>query len=445
MTMKHPLLESVADRPLLIAEGSASLFQASIQYVVSHERAEEMLSSPRMSDMADDDFWGDGTDEWMNFIRPYVVVNGVLQIPISGVLLNRFPYQLGRWATGYDYIERAMQRGMEDLNVKGIALVIDSPGGEVAGCFELVDKIYEMRGDKEIRAFSADHAYSAAYALASVADSIAVTRSGGTGSVGVVTAHVDFSENLKQTGVKVTFIHAGKHKVDGNAYEALPDDVKARIQARIDKIYGVFTSTVARNRNMSEDDVRKTEALTYDAEDSLSVGFADRIGALEDEMIEFYACVAEPEGEQMTVKTNDSSATDTAAQTAAVASAREEGVTAGRAEGAKAERTRITAILGSDEGKARPKAAMSLAMKSNEDSATVISMLGDLPEEKAAVVEPPKTEAKGKSGFNLAMEKSNPGVGANDGGDKTEAQSSEEMAGGILADFQAFTGRKKKA
>ena len=288
---RHPLLEAIANKPLMIARGQEDFFRASLQHLTSHEKSDLLLATPSMQN---GDFWGEGDDSWF---RPYTVVEGILQVPVQGVLLNRFPYQFGRWATGYDYIEQAVLRGLNDSMVRGIALVIDSPGGEVAGCFELVDKLYDWRSEKPLWAFAADHSYSAAYAIASAAGRVAVTRSGGTGSVGVVTAHVDFSGQLENMGVKVTFIHAGKHKVEGNPYQALPEDVRQRIQARIDKIYGVFTETVARNRDMEQDAVRETEALTYDAEDSIAVGFADVIGALVDEMIAFQDYLANPEGE----------------------------------------------------------------------------------------------------------------------------------------------------
>ena len=135
-----------------------------------------------------------------------------------------------------------------------------------------------------MRAFAVDHAYSAAFAIASSAHKISMTRSGGVGSVGVVTAHVDYSKMLNDFGVKVTFIFAGKHKVEGNAYEKLPAAAKARIQEKIDRIYGVFTGTVARNRKMDDQAVRATEALTYDASNAIDVGFADKVGVFEDDI-----------------------------------------------------------------------------------------------------------------------------------------------------------------
>jgi signal peptide peptidase SppA len=444
MSSKHPLIEAITNKPLMIADGTEDLFTASLQYLVQHDRAEQILAG---STTYGDDFWGDGSDSW----RPYIVVNGVLQIPVMGVLLNRFSYQVGRWVTGYDYIEQAMLRGISDMTVKGIALVIDSPGGEVAGCFELVDKLFGWRGEKPIRAYAADHSYSAAFAIASAAGRVAVTRSGGTGSVGVVTAHVDYSGALEQAGIKVTFIHAGKHKVDGNPYEALPKAVKDRIQARIDKAYAVFVETVARNRDMEQDAVRNTEALCYDAEDSIAVGFADVVGALDEELIAFSESLENPEGEYMTTqttKTGDAAAApagiDQATHDAAVAAARAEGATAGAA----AERTRINAILGSEIGKARPKAALSAALKTDMTADQAAAFLGDLAEEKT---EAPKTEEKPKAKgtttpFDKAMATGNPDVGADDDEDKDKdaALTPAAQSATILSDFRKASGRPEK-
>lgn len=439
----RPLLEQITQSPLLISASSEALFQASIQHVVNSEHAESMLDSAITAN-ADDDFWPTDPDSFLAYLRPYNVQDGVLQIPVMGVLLNRFPYQFGRWATGYQYIEKALQRGLSDGAVKAIAFVIDSPGGEVAGCFELVDKIYEARGEKPMRSFASDHAYSAAYAIASAPGEIVVTRSGGVGSIGVVTAHVEYSKMLEDLGIKVTFIFAGEHKVDGNAYEKLPDSVKSRIQARINRIYGEFTATVARNRDMDEKAVRDTKALTYDANEAIEVGLADRIGALEDEMVIFSEEAAETENEQMAndKQTPEASGIDQATHDAAVAAA--------RTEGANAERARISGILASDEGKARPKAAMSLAMKTAMSVEEAKAVLGDIPEEKAEAAAPVKTDDKKdkakQTPFETAMETTdNPNVGANAGDDTDDLDDDAKAAESILSAYASATGRKRKA
>lgn len=450
-----PLLESLSLTPLMLAENSQQLFQSSVQYLLTHPSYEVMAAESMNDLMSDDeDFWPRDSNDWRAAYRPYNVKDGILQIPIMGVLLNKFSFTVGRWATGYKYIEMALKRGLADANVKGIALLIDSPGGEVAGCFELGEKIYAGRKTKPIRAFAADHAYSAAYVMFSSGSIGSVTKSGGVGSIGVVTAHVEYSKMMDDWGVKVTFIFAGKHKVDGNAYEALPKAVKDRIQVRIDKIYGVFTSTVARNRGMEDKDVRATEALTYDAQDGKDIGLSDRIGALEEEMVVFSTEVATGD-EFMAVQDNvtgkkpgggdEATGIDQATHDAAVASATAEGQKAG----ATAEKARITGILASEEGQKRPKAALSAALKTDMTVEQASAFLADLAEEKAEV--PQGTDAKGnakRDHFGEAMGKTptlNAGE-AGEGGDE-DPDSPEAKASSILAAYgrEAGTGPKKKS
>lgn len=447
---KAPLLEQLATNPLLIDATKVELFQASVAHVLGHEHAAAMISGAVNAAANDDeDFWASDDGDWRSYYRPYNVKNGVLQIPVMGVLLNRFPYQLGRWATGYKYIEMAVKRGLADDNVKKIAFVVDSPGGEVAGCFEVTDFIYENRNAKPMRSFAADHAYSAAYAIFSATGqgNGMVTRSGGVGSVGVVTAHIDFSGAYEQMGIKITYIFAGAHKVDGNSAEPLPAEVKARIEKRIEKLYSVFTSTVARNRGMDEQAVRDTEALTYDAEDGIEIGFADRLGALEDEMA-IFADEAIEGNEQMADKTYSQAEFDTA-----VASARTEGHAAGVTEGKAAGATeasaaataRMNAVLDSEEGKKRPKAAVR-ALKTSMSAEEITAFLADLPEEKAEVPAGGKPQGQTGSHFERAMGSNNPEVGDGGEGDD-DGEGGDETASNvssILGAYGSQTGVKNQ-
>jgi signal peptide peptidase SppA len=401
--------------PAIIEHSSSALFEACITAAIPViDKINGDAGPLKFSANTDEDFWLD-PDDWRATYRPYVVRDGVLRIPVKGALLNDFPWQLGSWATGYDYILAAMKRGMGDSAVKGIALVIDSPGGMVAGNFDLVDRMFAMRGKKPIKAYAMEYAYSAAYSIASVADSITVSRSGGVGSVGVVTMHIDVSERMNQAGYKVTFIFAGKHKVDGNAYEPLPEDVKARIQSRIDATYNEFASIVARNRGLTEAEVKATEAMCYSPTEALDVKFADAIGSLDDEITAF-AATLKNEDENMAEQSQGP--TYTAED---VARAKTDGI----AEGMTNAQVRFNTILGSDAAKVRPKAALSMALKSKDTAEDVIATLSELAEEAAAPVAP--TSAGAPAGmFNAAMDASNPATvsaGAEtDAGDKVAAR-----------------------
>ena len=211
---------------------------------------------------------------------PFPLQDGIAVIEISGVLVHR-----GAWIgqssgqTSYEGIAAQLAATASDPAVRGIALEIDSFGGEVAGVFDLADAIRSARGAKPVWAFVAEHAFSAGYALASQADRIILPRTGAVGSIGVVVMHADLSGQLSDAGVTVTLIHSGAHKVDGNPYAPLPDPVRARIQGEIDGIRTLFAQTVAagRGRRLNADAALATEAECYRGAEAVAAGLADEV------------------------------------------------------------------------------------------------------------------------------------------------------------------------
>lgn len=396
------------NEPVLVAPEAQLMFAACLQQASQiQSRIDAATDQPKMDT---DGFWF-APDDWRAAYRPYVVKDGVLLIPVKGVLLNDFSYNFGSWATGYQYIWRAFERGQRDPEVKGIALVCDTPGGMVAGNFELCDKMRDYPNRKPVRGYAHESAYSAGYSIISTSDEVTVSRTGGVGSVGVVTSHFDVSKAMEQAGYSITFIYAGKHKVDGNPYAALPDDVKARIQARIDDIYSIFVACVARNRGLDEQAVRDTEALTYSAPEALSIGLADKIGPFDDALADFSASLNPQEGDETMA---DLTQADIDSAVAKATADHATALAAARTEGATAERARISAILASDEAKDRPKAALSLALKGGMDAESTTAVLADLPTEAA----PQASGAGVGNAFADAMNRTeNPNLGEGGEGD----------------------------
>jgi len=210
----------------------------------------------------------------------YPVVDGIAVIEISGVLIHR-----GGWIgqssgqTSYEGITAQIEAAATDPSVRGLALEIDSFGGEVAGVFDLADRIRAIRASKPVWAFVAEHAFSAGYALASQADRILLPRTGAVGSIGVVVMHADLSGQLDQDGVRVTLIHAGSHKVDANPYTPLPADIRDDIQREIDVLRFLFAETVAAGRGvrLSQEAALATEAASFRGTEAVASGLADEV------------------------------------------------------------------------------------------------------------------------------------------------------------------------
>lgn len=225
-----------------------------------------------------------------------VTESGVAMIPVMGTLVSRGDW-VGAWSglTSYEGLRAQLQDAAEDPRVKGILLELDSPGGEVAGLFDLVDYLGEVRQTKPVWAAAADDAYSAAYDIAAAAERVYVTQTGGVGSVGVIALHLDHSQADQAEGLRYTVFRAGKYKAELNSYEPLTDHASASLQAELDRLYQLFAAKVAGNRGLSVEQVLTTEAQTYHGPGAIEIGFADRVGTVEQALADLQAELEERE------------------------------------------------------------------------------------------------------------------------------------------------------
>ena len=81
-------------------------------------------------------------------------------------------------------------------------------------------------------------------------------------------------------GFRTTTVYAGAAKNDFNPHETLKDGARRTLQAEVDRVYRLFVHTVARNRGLTADAVRATEARLFFGEDAVAAGLADEVGTL---------------------------------------------------------------------------------------------------------------------------------------------------------------------
>jgi len=273
------LAQRLFNVPLAIAPRKAEVIMAALSQRLGIGQISH-LDGGAMVPLAMEDDYGDFeySREGRNPRAGYDLVAGVARIEVCGTLVQKLG-SLRPWSgmTGYDGIRQNFLTALSDPDVKAIMLDIDSPGGEVAGCFDLVDTIHGARGTKPVWSILNESAYSAAYAIASAADKIIVPRTGGVGSIGVIWMHVDWSKALSASGIKVTFIQYGDTKADGHPEIPLSDEALKRFQSDIDSMGQLFVETAARNRNISVKSVRDTQAATYLGAAGVSQGLADAV------------------------------------------------------------------------------------------------------------------------------------------------------------------------
>lgn len=179
---------------------------------------------------------------------------GVATISIKGPLTNDGDSDWNEWLgmTGYPEIREAMISAATDASVQHIILDIDSGGGAVSGVDDTAKLIRLVHDNvKPVTAFTDGSMYSAAYWLGSSAGEVYASKAAGMGSIGVIATHMERSEMLKEAGIGVTVVRAGKYKALANGVEKLTEEGKAQIQAGVDAAYKIFVGHVAEMRGKS--------------------------------------------------------------------------------------------------------------------------------------------------------------------------------------------------
>ncbi len=225
--------------------------------------------------------------------RSYSLAGGIAVLPVLGTLVQRHDWlAAASGLTSYERLAGTLRQAVADPEAEAILLDLDSPGGEVAGAFDLADQIYAARQVKPVWAVANELAASAAYALASAAERVFVTRTALVGSVGVILAHRDQSALNEKQGVRYTMIYAGARKNDFSPHAPLTAEAFAFAQGHVNEIYDLFLRTVARNRGLSAAAVRDTEAALFMGEQAVRAGLADAVGTLADAVEQLHAALA---------------------------------------------------------------------------------------------------------------------------------------------------------
>lgn len=207
-------------------------------------------------------------------------------IPVIGELVHRGGgMDAMSGVTSYEVLQDMVMDALTDPSVTGILLDVDSPGGEAGGVLDFSEWLAAQRGSKPIVAFANGMACSAAYAIASGADTLLISADGFAGSIGVVTYHLDNSGALGQAGVVVTYVYAGDRKIDGNPSQPLSGQAQAELQGFVDTTYARFCNVVATNRGISVATVQATQAGIFMGQDAVDLGLADDIATMEEALM----------------------------------------------------------------------------------------------------------------------------------------------------------------
>ncbi len=167
----------------------------------------------------------------------------------------------------------------EDAKVRGMLIIVDSPGGAVAPSVEMALTIKRIRAKMPVVTYAAGTMASGSY-YASIWSNKIIANPGSTvGSIGVLFEGANVEGLMKKLGVESQVIKAGEYKEAGTMFRKWTPKEKQHIEALIDDTYAMFTEDVASARKL---DVNKTNsfanAQVFTARIAKQAGLIDALG-----------------------------------------------------------------------------------------------------------------------------------------------------------------------
>ena len=207
--------------------------------------------------------------------------NGIGIVPVVGSLAKKMN-MLTRMSGGMsmEMIESVVETLAEDRTCKAMILVIDSPGGEVAGTQSLAQAVLRARDKKKVVAI-VDGGMMCSAALwigTAAAEVYATVETTCIGSIGVVARHVDVSLAENMEGYKTTLVTSGKYKAEPSPYAPLSQEGKDLLQAEVDAIAQEFISDVTAFRNVEKSTIMKSaDGRTWLGSEAVRRGLIDGV------------------------------------------------------------------------------------------------------------------------------------------------------------------------
>ena len=250
---------------------------------------------------------GGGGDEGASFVETFVAgvddaaAAKVVRVEITGEIGPPPPSPVGdllggalgagdaRCVDAFNAARDRIHLATDEKDVKGLFLVIDSPGGDLTDCDILWHDVQLFRKAQSGR-FVFVHALaqccSGGYYVAAAADFIMVLPTSVVGSIGIISDYgYNVSDLARHFGVSNVVVTTGEHKDALNPFKPVDPRQIAIEQGLVDSQFKRFVQVIAEGRKLSVERVRElADGRAYAAEDAVEKKLADAVGYEEDAM-----------------------------------------------------------------------------------------------------------------------------------------------------------------
>lgn len=214
-----------------------------------------------------------------------VLEGGVAVIPITGIIARHSSQVNGSsqpQGTSCETIRAQVAKAVADDQVKALLLDVNSPGGSVDWIDETAQDIFAARQHKPVFGAADGMMCSAAYYLASQAQTVMATRTTDVGSIGVICSIDDWSRYDKNRGVDPIVVKSVPAKAGATRDGGVSDEFVEEMRKMCAAYHLMFLEAVARGRGISmEAAAQLGDGRVYMGKEALGLGLIDQIGTFE--------------------------------------------------------------------------------------------------------------------------------------------------------------------
>lgn len=170
-------------------------------------------------------------------------------------------------------------------NIKGVLLLIDSPGGSVGASIEIADMIKELNSKIPVIAYTQSLMASGSYYAGMYSSKIYANRGALIGSIGVIFSAPNFEKIMEKFGIAMQGTHAGEYKEIGTITRKWNPKEQDFINELTQEQYHMFYSDVIEAREgklITNNPKEFADGKIFSANHALKLGLIDKVGSMSD-------------------------------------------------------------------------------------------------------------------------------------------------------------------
>jgi len=216
-------------------------------------------------------------------ILPLIVLSGLMLLPGCKLARLGLVEIEGAIVESKEIVED-LKKFEENPAIKGVLLVVNSPGGGVGASQEICEAVKRVQAaDKKVVVYMSSVAASGGYYVAAPADVIVALPGTLTGSIGVILSFPVYVDLMDKIGIQMYAVKSREHKDIGSGFRQPSEMDTLLLKSMIDDVYHQFLEEVVDGRGLPFDSVYAVaDGRILSGRQAYEYGLVDTLGTRED-------------------------------------------------------------------------------------------------------------------------------------------------------------------